>query len=105
MPGSTQYRARGWPLPAEWITAMSIETKPKAKSPAPRQAKTKRTRQQELNKLLNRKSGMSIEQIQKAFGWQPHSARAAISTLRKTGTVVERSDTDKGAVYRIAGAG
>lgn len=84
---------------------MSIESKPKAKSPAPRQAKARRTRQQELTKLLNRRSGASIAQIQKAFGWQAHSARAAISTLRKTGTVIQRSDTDKGTVYRIAGDG
>lgn len=77
---------------------MSIDTKSKAKSPAPKKAKARRTRQQALTKLLNRKSGASIAQIQKAFGWQPHSARAAISTLRKTGTVIERSDTDKGAV-------
>lgn len=62
-------------------------------------------RREQLTKLLNRKSGASIAQIQKAFGWQPHSARAAISTLRKTGTLIERSDTNKGAVYRIAGEG
>jgi Fic family protein len=65
----------------------------------------KPTRPEQLARLLNRKSGASIVQIQKAFGWQPHTARAAISTLRKAGTVIERSDTDKGAVYRIAGEG
>lgn len=82
---------------------MSIEIKPKAKSPVRVQTKARLTRQQELTKLLNRKSGASIVQIQNAFGWQPHSARAAISNLRKSGAVIERSDTDKGAVYRIAG--
>ncbi len=68
---------------------------------AGRAVRVKPTRQEQLTKLLNRKSGASIAQIQKVFGWQPHTARAAISTLRKAGTVIERSDTDKGAVYRI----
>lgn len=61
----------------------------------------KSTRQAQLRKLLTRKSGASIVQIQKAFGWQPHTARAAISAQRKTGCVIVRSDTDKGSVYRI----
>ena len=68
---------------------------------AGRAVRVKPTRQEQLTKLLHRKSGASIAQIQKAFGWQPHTARAAISTLRKSGTLIERSDTDKGAVYRI----
>jgi len=59
------------------------------------------SRRDQLNKLLGRKSGASIAQIQKAFGWQPHTARAAISTLRKTGAPVERTITEKGSVYRI----
>ena len=80
----------------------------KDRKPEAAAAKTSRampTRQEQLARLLNRKSGASIAQIQKAFGWQPHTARAALSTLRKAGTVIERSDTDKGAVYRIAGEG
>ena len=60
------------------------------------------TRRDQLTKLLGRKSGASIAQIQKAFGWQPHTARAAISTLRKSGASVERTITEKGSVYRIS---
>ncbi len=63
------------------------------------------TRQAQLRKLLIRKSGASLAQIQKAFGWQPHTARAAISAQRKTGCVILRSDTDKGSVYRIVEEG
>jgi hypothetical protein len=51
--------------------------------------------------MLTRKNGATIAQIQLAFSWQPHSARAAISSLRKAGAVVERTDTPKGSVYRI----
>ncbi|NOE34887.1 MULTISPECIES: DUF3489 domain-containing protein [unclassified Ruegeria] len=59
------------------------------------------TRQQQLQKLLSRKAGATIAQIQSVFGWQPHSARAAISMMRKAGHTVERSGSDKGTVYRI----
>ncbi|WP_300039624.1 DUF3489 domain-containing protein [uncultured Roseobacter sp.] len=64
-------------------------------------ARARPTRQAELRKLLARKSGASIAQIQKTFGWQPHTVRAAISAQRKSGSVIVRSKTDKGSMYRI----
>lgn len=84
---------------------MTTATKKVLKVAGNKAGKAKRTRQEQLARLLNRKSGASIAQIQKAFGWQPHTARAAISTLRKAGTGIERCDTDKGVVYRIADKG
>lgn len=84
---------------------MPTETRTKPKTEAAKVARTKPKRREQLTKLLNRKSGASITQIQKAFGWQPHTARAAISTLRKGGTRIERTDTDKGAVYRAVTEG
>ncbi|PSL14820.1 uncharacterized protein DUF3489 [Shimia abyssi] len=80
---------------------MTIETKQEPKVTNINAIKAKPKRQEQLSKLLNRKSGATISQIQTAFGWQPHTARAALSTLRKAGTAIERSDTDKGSVYRI----
>jgi uncharacterized protein DUF3489 len=71
------------------------------KADKPESAKKKTTRHAQLRKLLSRKTGASVAQIQKAFGWQPHTARAAISAQRKAGRDVTRSDTDKGPVYRI----
>ena len=59
------------------------------------------TRHMQLRKLLTRKSGVTIAQLQTTFGWQPHTARAAISAQRKAGCVVSRTDTGKGSVYRI----
>ncbi|MEM6891483.1 MAG: DUF3489 domain-containing protein [Pseudomonadota bacterium] len=64
-------------------------------------AAKKLTRHRQLRKLLTRKSGVTIAQLQKTFGWQPHTARAAISAQRKAGCVVGRAETDKGSVYRI----
>ena len=49
-----------------------------------------------ISRLINRKSGASLEQIQQATGWQPHSIRAAISGLRKVGCEVRRTKTSKG---------
>lgn len=84
---------------------MSEEIKTKSATAGKKSAKKKATRREQLQKLLARKSGVTIGQIQKAFGWQPHTARAAISAQRKAGLVIERSGTDKGTVYRIAGSG
>ncbi len=67
----------------------------------PERAVNKPTRQVQLRKLLSRKSGVTIVQLQKTFGWQPHTARAAISAQRKAGCVVSRTETASGSVYRI----
>lgn len=64
-------------------------------------SRSRETRQTQLRRMLTRKSGATIDQMQMAFGWQPHTARAALSSLRKSGEVIERSTTEKGAVYRI----
>lgn len=74
------------------------------KTARPRRAALKPTRQKQLYKMLTRKSGVTIAQLQKTFGWQPHTARAAISAQRKAGCVVDRMETDKGSVYRIVEA-
>jgi len=56
----------------------------------------------QLRKLLARRSGATIPEIQQSFEWQPHTVRAAISKLRKAGDVVDRTQTSKGSVYRIS---
>jgi isopropylmalate/homocitrate/citramalate synthase len=61
-------------------------------------------RRSQLRKLLSRKNGATIAQIQTTFGWQPHSARAAISNLRKAGEQIDRQSTSKGSIYRIVSA-
>lgn len=82
---------------------METKAQPTKQSTSDRR-RYKGTRQQQLMKLLTRRSGATITQIQSSFGWQPHTARAAISILRKTGATVERTMTDKGSVYRITAA-
>jgi len=65
----------------------------------------RKTRQEQLKSLLSRKKGATIDKIQTAFGWQPHSVRAAISSLRKAGENIEKVQTSSGSAYRIVSAG
>ena len=61
-----------------------------------------RTKSETIQKLLTRKGGASIAQLQAATSWQPHSVRAALSGLRKKGTAITRSTNAKGVtVYAI----
>ncbi len=80
-----------------------IETTSEPKQPTANTAtaKPKTNRSDQLRKMLKRKSGATLSQMQTAFGWQPHTARAAVSGLRKGGETVERSNGPKGSVYRI----
>ncbi len=58
------------------------------------------TKRAQLLKLVNRKSGVSIDAIQRKLEWQPHTIRAEISRLRKQGLVVTCAPSKKGPVYR-----
>jgi hypothetical protein len=65
------------------------------------------TKSAAIQRLLNRKSGATLASLQKATGWQPHSVRAALSTLRKTGCTIEKMSPKKdgdAVTYRITGA-
>lgn len=73
-------------------------------TPASAKATPKReklTRSDQLRRLLARKSGATIAQLQTAFDWQPHTARAAISNQRKAGHTIDRKESSKGSVYRL----
>ena len=61
------------------------------------------TKTEKVKALLQRPAGATLDAICKATGWQAHSARAALSGLRKAGHRIERSagEGDAAAVYRI----
>ena len=92
-------------MPAEWRNKMTVSDLTKLKRGKSKPVTSKPKRPAQLCKLLARKSGVSIAQLQKTFGWQRHTARAAISAQRKTVCTVLRTDTDKGSVYRIVEEG
>jgi hypothetical protein len=61
-----------------------------------------RTKSETIQKLLARKGGASITQLQAATEWQPHSIRSALTGLRKKGVSIDRFTNSKGAaVYRL----
>jgi len=62
------------------------------------------TKSAAICRLLSRKSGADLTTLEKATGWQPHSVRAALSNLRKTGYQVDRlkpKTNGASAPYRI----
>jgi len=70
-------------------------------TPSRPQKASKTTR---LLAILAKPKGASLETICNATGWQPHSARAALSGLRKAGYLIERLPGDGeggGSIYRI----
>lgn len=52
--------------------------------------------------LLDRAKGATLDEICKATAWQPHSARAFLTGLRKKGLeLVREQRADEGTAYRI----
>jgi hypothetical protein len=70
---------------------------PQSGSPAKRDSKTER-----VVTLLSRAEGATLPEIISLTGWQPHSARAALTGLRKKGHDIERTKRDDATCYRIA---
>ncbi len=70
----------------------------KTKTPA-RGGKT-----ESILKLMRRKQGATVQVLQDATGWQPHSVRAALTGLRKKGIDVARDKNGKGETIYRAGA-
>lgn len=60
------------------------------------------TKQDRLRALLGAPGGASLPRLVEALGWQPHTVRAALSRLRKSGHEVERKTGESGSVYRLA---
>ncbi|MEE4201648.1 DUF3489 domain-containing protein [Erythrobacter sp.] len=83
--------------------------KPGAQTSSARKPKTKGARKARptkaatVEKLLQRKAGASIGQIENATRWQPHTCRAFLTGLRKKGREIVREKDKKGSsIYRIA---
>ena len=56
----------------------------------------------EVIALLDREAGASITELTSATGWLPHTARAALTGLRKRGYAITRQRAGEGSsVYRI----
>ena len=63
------------------------------------------SKQAQLVEMLKRSQGASIDEIAKAFEWQPHTVRGAIAGAlkKKLGLDVTSEKVDgRGRVYRVA---
>lgn len=60
----------------------------------------------QLADMLRGSKGITVAEIQEAFGVQAHTARAMLSVLRKKhGLAIEMERQPGGALYRIPGSG
>jgi hypothetical protein len=59
------------------------------------------TKQCLLIEMLSQEGGASLQAIVGATGWQSHTARAALTGLRKKGHAIERFRGDEETRYRI----
>ena len=57
----------------------------------------------EVIELLQGRDGATLAELVANTGWLPHTARAALTGLRKRGyaVVIDRADKARGSVYRI----
>ena len=70
-----------------------------------RPEKPEPSKKERLRALIARRHGASLEKLVAELGWQPHTVRAAISGLRKSGVGIELDRSKKTPVYRISAAG
>ena len=89
---------------------MTKTTKPRRMARSPEAAtdtspdSPKRTTKQKLVlQLLSREGGASLNAIVEATGWLPHTARAALTGLRKRGHDVTRTKVECENCYSVAG--
>jgi Protein of unknown function (DUF3489) len=74
------------------------------KKPASGPASPRTSKKDVIIGMLRKADGVTIQDLQTATGWQPHSVRAALTGLRKSGFDIIRSTAaDKVSLYRIAG--
>lgn len=65
---------------------------------------TKVSKIEQVIALLRRKQGATLEDLTSMTCWLPHTARAALSGLRKKGLPIEKSKRGDTTCYRIADA-
>ncbi len=61
---------------------------------APSPVAPRQTKQSLILDLLRRETGASLDELVAATAWLPHTARAALTGLRKKGITLEKSHKD-----------
>ena len=60
------------------------------------------TKTDQLLALLRRPDGASIEEMAETLGWLPHTARAALTGLKKKGHDIVRDKAGSVTVYKVS---
>lgn len=84
---------------------MQSATKAAAANPKPATKKTAakphETKIGKVIALLERKEGVTLDEMVEATGWLPHTTRAALTGLKKKGHMIERDKRGDTTCYRI----
>jgi predicted ArsR family transcriptional regulator len=74
-------------------------------APTDRRAASRSTKRDRLVRLLKASAGREIATLSRELGWQPHTTRAALTRLKKSGYVIEKLPRQNNGAsrYRIAG--
>ena len=72
----------------------------KCHSTTPTVAPNAPNKQQQLAALIIREEGATLDQMIAATGWLPHTARAALTGLKKKGYVISSDKMDGVRTYR-----
>lgn len=83
----------------------TTQTYPAADTAAPSVRPEKNTKIALVRTLLGRDEGATLAELTSATGWLAHTARAALTGLRKKGAVLEKSKRGEATCYRIVDAG
>jgi DNA-binding IclR family transcriptional regulator len=78
-----------------------MATKVKTQTKAAKAGSSGVTKISAVIELLKQSGGSTLDEIVKATGWQPHSARAALTGLRKKGHTIEKSKRGDLTCYHI----
>jgi hypothetical protein len=72
-------------------------------SPPTTAAPKQPTKAAQVEALLTRSAGASLDELCHATGWLPHTCRAFLTGLRKKGRAIERSKREDGTtIYRLS---
>ena len=92
--------------PPDPEAAINLESAPKpdaeATPPTDSAAQKAPSKISQVLDLLRRKQGALLTDIVEVTGWQPHTARAALTGLKKKGHNIESRRADKQTTYVLA---
>ncbi len=60
-----------------------------------------RTKSATVSRLLSREKGATLNEIEKATEWKPHSCRAFLTGLRKKARLIKEQRPDGATSYRL----